>query len=146
MIMSAEIETVEDIELWPDSEATQARPKPIEVSGVFRRGERRLGVRAATKFPAFLKTHGLRVRTRTVDLSTTGIVLDFRYAEIEQVSGLSNVELLVPGLEQPVRAVVRPVRKMGKFQAFEFISIRQVDRLTLAEHLDRIRKEVASRG
>lgn len=146
--MRAEMETVHDIELWPDPEATEPRAKPIEVSGVFRRGERRLGVRASTKFPAFVKTRGLRVRTRTVDLSTTGIVLDFRYSEIEGVSGLSNLELLVPGLEQPIRAVVRPVRKIdkvGRLQAFEFISIRQVDRLTLAEHLDRVRKEEAFR-
>lgn len=144
--MNAEIEIVEDIELTPDSEPTEPRGRTLEVSGVFRRGERRLGVRAPTKFTAFVSTQGRRVRTRTVDLSTTGIVLDLRYSDIEFVTGLSNLDLLVPGIEQPIRAVVRPVRRIGKLQAFEFISIRQVDRLTLAEHLDRLRREEAFRG
>ncbi len=144
--MNAEIEIVEDIELTPDSEPTEPRGRTLEVSGVFRRGERRLGVRAQTKFPAFLSTQGRRARARTVDLSTTGIVLDLRYSDLESVSGLSNVELLVPGIETPIRAVVRPVRQVGRLQAFEFVSIRQVDRLTLAEHLDRLRREEAWRG
>jgi hypothetical protein len=144
--MNAEIEIVEDIELMPDLKATEPRERPMEVSGVFRRGERRLGVRAQTRFTAFLFTQGRRARTRTVDLSTTGIVLDLRYSDLEFVSGLSNLELLVPGIETPVRAVVRPVRRIGRLQAFEFISIRQVDRLTIAEHLDRLRREEAWRG
>lgn len=144
--MNAEIEIVEDIELMPDLEATEPRERTLEVSGVFRRGERRLGVRAQTRFTAFLSTRGRRTRTRTVDLSTTGIVLDLRYTDLEFVAGLSSLDLLVPGIETPIRAVVRPVRRIGRLQAFEFISIRQVDRLTLAEHLDRLRREEAWRG
>lgn len=144
--MNAEIEIVEDIELTPDSEPAEPRERTLEVSGVFRRGERRLGVRAQTKFPAFLSTQGRRARARTVDLSTTGIVLDLRYSDLESVAGLSNLDLLVPGIETPIRAVVRPVRQVGRLQAFEFVSIRQVDRLTLAEHLDRLRREEAWRG
>jgi hypothetical protein len=144
--MNAEIEFVEDIELMPDLEAMEPRERTLDVSGVFRRGERRLGVRAQTKFTVFLSTQGRRVRARTVDLSTTGIVLDLRYSELEFVAGLCNVDLLVPGIEAPIRAVVRPVRRIGRLQAFEFVSIRQVDRLTLAEHLDRLRREESWRG
>jgi hypothetical protein len=142
--MNAEIEFVEDIELMPDLEAMEPRERTLDVSGVFRRGERRLGVRAQTKFT--VSTQGRRVRARTVDLSTTGIVLDLRYSELEFVAGLCNLDLLVPGIEAPIRAVVRPVRRIGRLQAFEFVSIRQVDRLTLAEHLDRLRREESWRG
>jgi hypothetical protein len=136
----------EDLELVPDSEPTRPRARVFEASGVFGRGERRLGVRAQTKFTAFLTAHGQRARARTVDLSTTGVVLDLRFSELAEVAELSTLELVVPGLGQPIRTVARPVRLMGKLQAFEFVSIRQVDRLTLAEHLDRLRREEALRA
>jgi hypothetical protein len=136
----------EDLELVPDSEPTRPRARVLEGSGVFGRGERRLGVRAQTKFTAFLTAHGQRARARTVDLSTTGVVLDLRFSELAEVAELSTLELVVPGLGQPIQTVARPVRLMGKLQAFEFVSIRQVDRLTLAEHLDRLRREEALRA
>lgn len=103
-------------------------------------GARRLGARAATKFSAFLVSGDRKFRARTVELSTTGVVLDFRYSERPEIKGLQTLELVVPGLGQPIRCIARPVRQVGKCDAFEFLSIRAVDRLSLAEHLDRERR------
>ncbi len=101
---------------------------------------RRLGARATTKFSVFLLKGDERYRARTVELSTTGVVLDFRYSERPEIEGLQTLELVVPGLGRPIRTLARPVRQVGKFDAFEFLSIRPVDRLSLAEHLDRERR------
>jgi hypothetical protein len=101
---------------------------------------RRLGARAPTKFSAFLVVGDKRIRARTVELSTTGVVLDFRYSERPEIDGLQTLELVVPGLGRPIRTMARPVRRVGKHDAFEFLSIRPVDRLSLAEHLDRERR------
>ena len=103
-------------------------------------GARRLGARAATKFSVFLVSGDRRFRARTVELSTTGVVLDFRHSERPEIEGLQTLELVVPGLAKPIRTVARPVRQVGKYDAFEFLSIRAVDRLSLAEHLDRERR------
>jgi hypothetical protein len=101
---------------------------------------RRLGARAATKFSVFLIAGERRFRARTVELSTTGVVLDFRYTERPEIEGLQTLELVVPGLGRPIRTVARPVRQVGKYDAFEFLSIGAIDRLSLAEHLDRERR------
>lgn len=124
-----------DIELEVDVELESDIRSSDELSGA-----RRLGARTATKFSVFLVAGEQRFRARTVELSTTGIVLDFRYTEHPGSDGLQTLELVVPGLGRPIRAVARLVRRVGKYDAFEFVSIRPVDRLTLAEHLDRERR------
>ncbi|HVR18158.1 MAG TPA: PilZ domain-containing protein [Polyangiaceae bacterium] len=102
--------------------------------------ERRMGARATTKFSVFLIAGERRVRGRTVELSTTGIVIDFSYYGRPEIDGPQTLELVVPGLGRPIKTRARPVRRVGKFDAFEFVSIRPVDRLSLAEHLDRERR------
>ena len=101
---------------------------------------RRLGARATTKFSVFLIAGEQRFRARTVELSTTGILLDFHYNGRPELEGLQTLELVVPGLGRPIRTLARPVRRVGVFDAFEFLSIKPVDRLSLAEHLDRERR------
>jgi hypothetical protein len=75
-----------------------------------------------------------------VELSTTGIVLDLRHADGLDVDRLQQLELAVPGSRRPLHVIARPVRKIGRLLAYEFLSIREVDRLTLAEHLDRLER------
>lgn len=99
-----------------------------------------MGARATTKFSVFLVAGDKRFRGRTVELSTTGIVIDFSYNGRPTIDGVQKLELVVPGLGRPIKALARPVRRVGKFDAFEFLSIRPVDRLSLAEHLDRERR------
>ncbi|HEX6766018.1 MAG TPA: PilZ domain-containing protein [Polyangiaceae bacterium] len=118
-----------DIEFEPDGALTSSR---------------RMGARASTKFSVFLVAGERRFRARTVELSTTGVVLDFRYTERPPVDGLQTLELVVPGLGKPIRTLARAVRQVGKYDAFEFMSIRPVDRLSLAEHIDRERRLAGS--
>lgn len=103
-----------------------------------------MGARAPTKFSVFVVAGERRFRARTVELSTTGVVLDFSYNERPDLEGLQTLELVVPGLGRPIRTMARPVRRVGKYDAFEFLSIRPVDRLSLAEHLDRERRLLGS--
>jgi hypothetical protein len=101
---------------------------------------RRLGSRAPTRFSVFVKQGRERYRARSAELSTTGVVLDLRHTEGLDVERLQQLELAVPGSVRPIHVVARPVRKIGKLLAYEFLTIREVDRLTLAEHLDRVRR------
>lgn len=99
---------------------------------------RRLGARVATSFSVFVSNRGQRVRARATELSTTGLLLDFRHAEACDIDGLLTLELAVPGLIRPIRTAARRVRAVGKLSAFEFLAISRDDRLTLAEHIDRV--------
>lgn len=101
-------------------------------------GCRRLGFRAPARFSVFVKQGAERYRARSAELSTTGVVLDLRHTDGLDVDRLQQLELAVPGCARPIHVVARPVRKIGKLLAYEFLSIKEVDRLTLAEHLDRL--------
>jgi len=100
--------------------------------------ERRLGARAATSFSAFITLGDDKVRVRAAQLSTTGVVLDVRNVELGEVDRNFTLELAVPGLRRPIRCVARLVRRLGKLAAFEFLVIGRDERLTLAEHIDRV--------
>lgn len=104
---------------------------------------RRIGQRVQTAFSVVVVAGDRRVRVRCAELSTTGLLLDFRYtAGCPVTGGLVTLELAVPGLPRPLRTAARIVREVGKLVAFEFMIIGRDDRLTLAEHIDRI----ANRG
>ena len=100
--------------------------------------ERRLGARAATSFTAFITIDNEKLRVRAAQLSTTGVVLDVRNVELGETDRNFTIELAVPGLRRPVRSVARFVRRVGKLAAFEFLVIGRDERLTLAEHIDRV--------
>jgi len=101
---------------------------------------RRLGARVATSFSVFVTSQQQRVRARATELSTTGVLLDLRHAEPCDIDGLLTLELVVPGLVRPVHTAARRVRTVGKLSAFEFLAISRDDRLTLAEHIDRVQR------
>jgi hypothetical protein len=103
-------------------------------------GARRLGSRASTRFTVFVKQGAERHRARSVELSTTGVVLDLRHTDGLDVERIQQLDLAVPGCRRPIHVIARPVRKIGKLLAYEFLSIREVDRLTIAEHLDRLER------
>jgi hypothetical protein len=100
---------------------------------------RRLGLRVPVAFTVFATSHGQRVRARAAELSTTGVVLDFRHAPECSFDGLVTLELALPGLAHPIRTAARLVRSVGKLEAFEFMIIGRDDRLSLAEYIDRVR-------
>ena len=99
---------------------------------------RRLGLRTPMAFGVFATSRGKRVRARAAELATTGVVLDFRHSEECPTDGLVTLELLVPGQSRPIRTAVRFVRRVGKLLAFEFVVIGRDERLSLAEHIDRV--------
>jgi hypothetical protein len=98
---------------------------------------RRLGVRAPASFSLFVNRRGKRIRARAAEVSTTGVLVDFRYSEPCAFDGLVTLELAVPGLTKPIRCAARFARYVGRLQAFEFMIIGRDDRLSLAEYIDR---------
>lgn len=111
---------------------------PVSWEDPSQSGLRRLGSRAPTRFSVFVKQGAERFRARSAELSTTGVVLDLRHTDGLDVHRLQQLELAVPGAQRPIHVVARPVRKIGRLLAYEFLSIKEVDRLTIAEHLDRL--------
>ena len=102
------------------------------------RASRRLGLRTPMAFGVFVTSKGRRVRARAAELSTTGVVLDFRHSEECSTDGLLTLELCVPGQARPIRTAARFARRVGKLMAFEFMAIGRDERLSLAEHIDRV--------
>lgn len=101
-------------------------------------GARRLGFRRPTRFLVFIKDGRHRLRARATEISTTGVVLDPRFLYDVNLDRVMQLDLVVPGFARPIHVVARPVRKVGRLLACEFLSIKQVDQLSLAEHLDRL--------
>jgi hypothetical protein len=103
---------------------------------------RRLGLRIAVSCWALLQARGRSLYAQVVELSSTGVVL--RLAGVDHAVRFRDdqrfgLDLFVPGSPSPVHAIVRPVRAIGVLEAFELVEVSSVDRLTLAEYLDRHR-------
>jgi len=123
----------------------QSQPDPIELLEDADRitltsfpEARRLGVRTPMAFGVYVTSRGKRVRARAAELSTTGVVLDFRHSEECSTEGLVPLELRVPGQPRPIRTAARFARRIGKLLAFEFMIIGRDERLSLAEHIDHV--------
>jgi len=113
------------------------RPSDPEARAQFE--SRRLGLRAAASFTVFLTRHGQRIRARAAEISTTGVLVDFRHSEAaDDLDGLVTLELAVPALPRPIRCAARLARHVGRLRAFEFMIIGRDDRLSLAEYIDRV--------
>jgi hypothetical protein len=99
-------------------------------------GERRLGPRVRTDFLARLVNRAGSTLARVIEVSPTGVVLSLREgSEGAFAQPLSFLELFVPA-HQALRTLVRPVRSIGPFVAFELVVADDVDRLALAELAD----------
>ena len=99
--------------------------------------ERRLGLRGRTDFRVELHNGFLATAVRGVELSGSGIVLDRgpgRGRRDEPL--LVRLTLHLPERVRPIVAVARPVWGFGQQQAYRFVTVDDVDRLSLAEHLD----------
>jgi hypothetical protein len=102
--------------------------------------ERRVGLRARTDFGVVARQGHSRSRCRGVEVSATGILVDQgRAARLLADRLLVDLELLLPERIRTLRAVARPVWSFGTQQALRFVRMSDVDRLTLAEHLDLLR-------
>ncbi len=105
------------------------------------RRQRRLGLRLPTHCWALLSGRSSSAYAIAVELSATGVVLEFvgrRGRLVFRSDQRYGLDLFVPGATSPVRVVARPVRSIAQRHAFELVRISAVDRLTLAEHLDHV--------
>lgn len=125
---SAHSRLISHAELRPRADASE--PAPPE--------SRRLGIRAPASFSVFVTSYGKRVRARAAEISTTGVLVDFRHSETCDFDGLVTLELAVPALPRPIRCAARLARHVGRLEAFEFMIIGRDDRLSLAEYIDRV--------
>jgi hypothetical protein len=121
--------------------------EPPESLGTFgHASERRLGLRVPVTCWALLKDGEHSVYARTVELSPTGAVLKLLDGSEMRFDTARRFELdiFVPGASAPIHAIARPARAIGQLEAFEFSTMSSSDRLTLAEHLDRVTTSLPS--
>lgn len=97
--------------------------------------QHRVGLRARTDFRVVAKTGGFVSHCRGIEISPSGIIVD-RGRGPATLPLLMRLEMLLPERIFPLRALGRPIWARGSEQAFKFVRISDVDRLTLAEHLD----------
>jgi hypothetical protein len=97
----------------------------------------RAGLRARTDFSVITHIGQKSRKCRAVELSPSGLLLE---AEGDQLpSGLPllmRLELRLPERLRPLVTWARPIWSRGKQQAVKFVGASDVDRLSLAEHLD----------
>lgn len=106
--------------------------------------ERRYGVRARTDFRVIARDGSLALTCRGIEVSPMGIVLDRGRTTTTADHFFVHLELVLPERYRPIRAVARPIWCHGNQQAFKFVRIADVDRLSLAEHLDLLQLRGAS--
>lgn len=90
--------------------------------------------------PAFCLLDGFRHEVRTVDLSTTGMVVQRSKTLAEREPHHLGAYELFLDEERPIRVRARTVRSEGLLLAVRFVVVHDVDRLTIAEHTDRAAK------
>jgi len=95
----------------------------------------RVGLRARTDFRVVAKNGGFISHCRGIEISASGIIVD-RGRDVPSQPLLLGLEMLLPERVRPLRALARPIWVRGSQQALKFVRISDVDRLTLAEHLD----------
>lgn len=95
----------------------------------------RVGLRARTDFRVIASHGGFVSYCRGIEISPSGIIVDRGRLRLDQPF-LMGLEMLLPERIIPLRALARPIWMQGSQQAFKFVRISDVDRLTLAEHVD----------
>jgi hypothetical protein len=100
--------------------------------------ERRIGSRAQVDLPVRAFVDGFSHACRAVDLSPSGMVLErSKSLAVRTPFELTALELRLAGA-RPIRVRARTVWSQERLQAVRFVVMHDVDRLTIAEHLDRM--------
>jgi hypothetical protein len=98
--------------------------------------ERRNAARMMVDVPTWCLLDGFRHACRTVDLSTTGMLVERSKILAErEPPHLGAYELHLEG-RRPIRVRGRTVRSQGRVLAVRFVVVHDVDRLTIAQHAD----------
>jgi hypothetical protein len=99
--------------------------------------ERRIGLRARTDFGVIARDGRRKSRCRGIEVSSSGIIVDRgRAATAANDAVLIEIEIQLPERMRAIRALARPVWSRGAQLALRIVEMADVDRLTLAEHLD----------
>lgn len=99
--------------------------------------ERRICLRGRTDFPVLLSSGYRRLHGRGIEISPSGIIVE-RGLWLDDAEQPLTMRLTIrlPERGRPISALARHVRCFGSQQVLRFVQISDVDRLTLAEHLD----------
>jgi hypothetical protein len=101
--------------------------------------ERRLGLRGQVDLPAIQYMDGFSHACRVVDISARGLVVQRSKLLAERpLRIMYRLELPIDGGERTIQALARPVWEQGLLQAMRYVGVGEVDRLEIAELLDRI--------
>lgn len=92
-----------------------------------------MGIRMHTHFQVTAFVDGRPVACHGVDLSTTGALVRRRSGRRAPL--VQHVELDIG--DRLIRGAARTVWADGELQALRFVGLTDVDRLEIAEHLDR---------
>jgi len=135
--------------IWPYQDLSEAtsrplvtpvpsRPTPVTASARGATPRRSIGLRAATSFPAIVCEGPHTAQCRVTELSASGVVIERgRELSEREERAIMKLELFLPEQPRPVRVLARVVRRRSaSCYALRFMSISDVDRLTLMEHLD----------
>jgi hypothetical protein len=100
----------------------------------------RIGIRARTDFDVVAHDGSMPSHCRAIDISASGVRVDRgRQVRASDERLVVDLELVLAAPLGVLRAKGRSVWSHGTQQAFRFIALSDVDRLTIAEHLDRQR-------
>ena len=105
--------------------------------------ERRQGERQFTSLKIIASHGNLRSSWRGIELSVSGVLIESELGPLGvDADALLRLRIDLPGQREPVRALARALRPSGSRQPLKFVWLNDVDRLSLAEHVD----ACASRG
>jgi PilZ domain len=99
--------------------------------------DRRSGVRMRTDCPLTAYRDGTPLDCRAVDLSVGGALVRHPVARRAPLVQRFEIDL---GRRGRVQTLARTVWSRGQWQAVRFIGLSDVERLDIAEHLDRLEK------
>lgn len=97
---------------------------------------RRSTVRAQTDLVVDLIADGVMFPCRAVDISTDGAVVECHPRFLERAPRMLQwLRIHVPN-EPALMLLARPAWRVGRSQAYRFVKVDELDRLTLAEAMD----------
>ena len=101
--------------------------------------ERRFGLRGQVDLPVIQHVDGFPHECRVVDISAGGLVVQ-RTKRLTQRSSrlVYSLELPLDGEGKRIHTLARPVWTDGSLQAMRYVAVNHMDRLEIAELLDRI--------
>ncbi len=105
--------------------------------------ERRQGERQPTSLKITASHGNLSSAWRGVELSVSGVLIESERGSVHpgpkgemSDDALLRLSIDLPGQREPVRALARALRSSGSRQPLKFVWLSEVDRLSLAEHVD----------